>query len=151
MTRFLRMAASIAALVTSGPALAAACAPQGPDPVDTVRRMYAAVTIGDRAATLAVFDADAYLFDVGKRYTPAALIDLILKIEAAGTRPQWHVDDAETHIACDQAWSTWTNHGSFTSAKGTQPLTWLESAVFVWRDGAWKVRFFHSTRIDPAA
>jgi hypothetical protein len=150
MNRVLPMAACMAGLIVCGPALAASCAPLGPDPVETIRQMYAAATVGDRAGTLAVFDPDAYLFDVGKRYTPAALTDLILKTEAAGTRPQWHVDDAETHIACDQAWATWTNHGSFTSAAGTRPMTWLESAVFIWRDGTWKVRFFHSTRVDPA-
>jgi len=84
------------------------------------------------------------------RYTPASLIDLILKAEAAGTKPQWHVDAAETHVSCDTAWATWTNHGSFTTAAGSLPKIWLESAVFSWRDGEWKIRFFHSTAVEPS-
>jgi ketosteroid isomerase-like protein len=144
-----RVSIGVAALLSiSGPlALAAPCAPQGADPVDAIRQMYAAITLGDRAATLAQFDHDAYLFDVGTRFTPESLTDLILKAEAAGTKPQWHVDQPESHQACDTAWATWTNHGTFTTSAGTQPRTWLESAVFTWADGAWKIRFFHSTEV----
>ncbi len=151
MVRIVRISVGVAAVlaISSHAVSAATCAPQGPDPVDTIRQMYGAVTAGNRASALTLFDRDAYLFDVGKRFTPETLIDLILKMEASGTRPQWHVELPESHRACDTAWATWTNHGSFTSAAGIQPRTWLESAVFTWRDGAWKIRFFHSTEVLP--
>lgn len=142
-------ACAAAMTLATGSAVAAPCAPQVAEPVDTIRQMYAAITAGDRAATLALFEPQAYLFDVGTRYTPETLTDLILKLEAAGTKPQWRVESGESHQACDTAWATWTNHGSFTTAAGTQPKTWLESAVFTWRGGAWKIRFFHSTEVVP--
>jgi hypothetical protein len=113
--------------------------------------MYAAAMAGDRAKTLAVFDPEAYLFDGGVRFTPEAITDFVLKTEAAGTKPYWAIFDPESHTACDLAWATWTNRGSFTTAGVARPKTWLESAVFVWRDGAWKVRFFQSTPVATAA
>ena len=51
-------AAALLALTTS-PSLAAPCAPQGSEPVDAIRQMYAHVTIGDRAGALASFDPQA--------------------------------------------------------------------------------------------
>ncbi len=142
----------VAALALGGgPTFAgAACAPKGSEPVDAVRRMYAAAMAGDRAGTLAAFAPDGFLFDGGARFTPEAIADLILKAEAAWTKPEWTVVGSESHAACDLAWATWTNHGTFTTASGAAPKTWLESAVFVWRDGAWKIRFFHSTPVTSA-
>jgi len=144
--------AAAAATLALGPvaAHAAACAPAGAEPVDTIRQMYAGAMAGDRARTLAAFDPEGYLFDGGVRYTPQAITDLILRAEAAGVKPVWAIESVESHPACDMAWATWTNHGTFTTAAGAQPKTWLESAVFVWRDGAWKIRFFHSTPVAPA-
>jgi len=112
--------------------------------------MYAGAMAGDRAKTLAAFDHDGFLFDGGVRFTPEAITDFILKAEAAGTRPQWRIEGVESHTACDLAWATWTNRGTFTTSAGVEPKTWLESAVFVWRDRAWKIRFFHSTPVVPA-
>ncbi len=151
--RVLLAPAAVAAAITiaAGAAHATPCAPSGADPVDAVRQMYAGAMAGDRARTLAVFDPEAYLFDGGVRFTPEAITDFILKAEAAGTKPYWAISDPESHTACDLAWATWTNHGTFTTAGVAQPKTWLESAVFVWRDGTWKVRFFQSTPVAPAA
>jgi hypothetical protein len=131
----------------AGPASAATCAPPGAVPVDAVRQMYAAAMAGNRAGTIAAFAPEAFLFDGGARFTPEAITDLILKGEASGMTPQWNIMDPESHTACDLAWATWTNHGTFTTKAGAAPKTWLESAVFVWRDGAWKIRFFHSTPV----
>lgn len=135
---------------TAGAAKAAICAPPSAEPVQTVRQMYAGAMAGDRSRTLAAFDRDGYLFDGGVRFTPEAITDFILKAEAGGTTPLWRIEGVESHTACDLAWATWTNHGSFTTPAGVGPKTWLESAVFVWRDGGWKIRFFHSTPVAPA-
>jgi len=145
------LAAIAGIAIGSGAAHAATCAPSGADPVDAIRQMYAGAMAGDRTKTLAAFAPEAYLFDGGVRFTPEAITDFVLKAEAAGTKGYWAVFDPETHTACDLAWATWTNHGTFTTAGVTKPKTWLESAVFVWRDGAWKVRFFQSTPVEPPA
>jgi len=131
--------------VSTSPTIAGTCAPGSAEPVDAVRQMYAAAMAGDRAQTVAAFAPDAYLFDGGVRFTPEAIADFILKAEAAGLKPRWTIEGVESHVACDLAWSSWTNRGTFTTAAGTEPKLWLESAVLVWRNGAWKIRFFHST------
>jgi len=107
---------------------------------------------GDRAKTIAAFDRDGYLFDGGERFTPESIAGEILDAEAAGTSFQWSVDGPESHVSCDLAWATWTNHGTFTKAAIVDHKTWLESAVFVWADGSWKIRFFHSSPVrTPSA
>jgi hypothetical protein len=127
-------------------ASAATCAPKNSEPVDTVREFYASAMAGDRAKIIAPFDSEGYLFDVGVRYTPAAIADDILKFEAAGTKFEWNVEGSESHVACDLAWATWTTHGTFTTAGKVEPEAELGSAVLVWRDGMWKIRFLHSTK-----
>ena len=107
--------------------------------------LYVAIAAGNKTRTIEAFDAEGFLFDGGVRFTPEAIADLILKAEAAGTKPQWAIEGAESQIACDLAWATWTNRGSFTTAAGVTPKLWLESAVFVGCDGAWRIRFFHSS------
>jgi hypothetical protein len=101
--------AAAAALVLasgSGQAATAPCAPKNADPVDAVRRMYAAAMAGDRAGTVGAFAPEGFLFDGGARFSPEAITDLILKGEAAGLKPQWAVVAPESHTACDLAWAT---------------------------------------------
>ena len=130
-----------------GEAQAADCAPRDSDPVDAVRQMYAGAMNGDRAKTVSVFDREGFLFDGGARFTPEGIADVILRGEAAGTKFQWKIEEAESHAACDFAWAAWTNRGTFQTVTGSTPKTWLESAVLVWRNGSWKIRFFHSTPV----
>ncbi len=143
-------AAALALAASVGTAAAQTCAPASAEPVDAVRQMYAAAMAGDRAKTVAAFTSEGYLFDGGARFTPEGIADFILKAEAAGVKPRWNVVAPESHVTCDLAWATWTNRGTFTTAAGDEPKLWLESAVLVWRDGAWKIRFFHSTAVAPS-
>ena len=56
---FIACGAAVLLALTTSPSLAAPCAPQGSEPVDAIRQMYAHVTIGDRAGALASFDPQA--------------------------------------------------------------------------------------------
>lgn len=141
----------VAALaVSTSAAIARPCAPKSADPVDAVRQMYAAAMAGDRARTVAAFVPDGYLFDGGVRFTPEGIADFVLKAEGAGLKPRWTIEGSESHVACDLAWTTWTNRGTFTTAAGVEPKLWLESAVLVWQNDTWKIRFFHSTTVQPS-
>ena len=51
------------------------------------------------------------------------------------------------HLSCNDAWITYVNRGSVQDGSGTKDLTWLESAFLHKEAGAWKIRFFHSTRV----
>jgi hypothetical protein len=152
MTRGFAAAALVMTIAACGSAHAETCAPKtAPDPADTLKRMYAAAMKPDREAVLREFAPDFYAFDGGRRLSGTELADLATAAHAAGKTYAWSVEAPEVHLACDTAWVAYVNRGSVTDATGTHPLTWLESAVLVWRDGAWKLSFFHSTRAAPAS
>jgi ketosteroid isomerase-like protein len=144
---FLGLTLASIAFLTSAAASASSCAPQSAaDPVDSIRKMFTAATQADRAAMIALFDSDFYAYDGGKRYSRDELADLPMALRAAGKTYTWAVTEPDVHVSCDTAWVAYVNRGTITDASGSQPMTWLESADLVWRDGAWKLRFLHSTR-----
>ena len=116
---------------------------------EIVRSMFAAMAAGDIAKFREVITPDFYAYDVGKRFTGDALIDLIKKAHAAGDVYVWTVTEPEVHISGEIAWITYVNRGSVTSKSGKTDLTWLESAVLEKEKGTWRIRFLHSTRVPP--
>ena len=113
---------------------------------EAVRSMFAAFAADDLAKFRAVTTPDFYAFDVGKRFTGDALMDLIKTAHAAGNVYVWTVNEPEVHISGDVAWITYVNKGSIKDASGTKEVTWLESAVLQKEKGVWRIRFLHSTR-----
>jgi len=114
--------------------------------IEAVRSMYAALTADDLDKFRAVTAPNFYAFDLGKRFTGDALMDLIKTAHAAGKVYVWTVNEPEVHISGDIAWITYINHGSVKDASGTKDVTWLESAVLQKEKGTWRIHFFHSTR-----
>jgi ketosteroid isomerase-like protein len=100
----------------------------------------------DAAKFRAVIAPDFYAFDVGKRFTGDALLELIKTAQAAGNVYVWTVNEPDVHISGDIAWIAYVNRGSIKDASGTENLTWLESAILQKEKGAWRIRFLHSTR-----
>jgi len=126
----------------------AECAPDDKAaPARVVRDMYAALTIDDASAASRLFTPTFYAFDGGKRFTGPELFALIKTLHAAGKTFVWEVRPPETHLDCKVAWLTWDNRGSVTSDAGVAAVTWLESAVLEWSGDAWRLAFFHSTRV----
>jgi len=120
--------------------------------VETMRAMYAAATADDLEKMHSVTTADFYAFDGGKRLDGDALFQLVKSAHAGGTVFVWTVTEPEVHLSCNVAWISYVNQGSVKNASGTTKVTWLESAVLVKEKGAWRIRFFHSTRApQPAA
>jgi ketosteroid isomerase-like protein len=142
------LAASSADAQGRGPA----CAPTDPQPVAAaLREMFAAATVDDFARMRAVFTPDFYAFDGGRRFDGLGMAELIKGAHKSGRTLVWTVQKPDVHIACDTAWIAYVNRGSATDASGTQALTWLESAVLRFEGGKWRIAFFHSTRVPPAA
>lgn len=113
---------------------------------EAIRSMFAAMAAGDVAKFRDVTAPDFYAFDVGKRFTRDALMDLITTAQAAGKVYVWTVKEPEVHIDGKIAWITYVNRGSITDASGTKDVTWLESAVLRKEKDMWRIHFFHSTR-----
>jgi hypothetical protein len=139
-------------LLALPPAAMAHCAPSaeaGAATAQAVRRLYDAARHDDLAALEEVVTGGFYAFDGGERFTAGALIALIRDLHAKGLVFEWNVGPADVHVRCDTAWLSYVNDGSITDAAGTHPTRWLESAVLVYAQGRWRIRFFHSTRVTP--
>lgn len=115
--------------------------------VDVMRQMYVAAANDDLALFHRVVATDFYAYDGGKRFSGDALMELILSAHKEGKRYVWTVTEPEVHLLCNDAWIAYTNRGSLQDETGTKSLTWLESAFLHKEAGAWKIRFFHSTRV----
>jgi ketosteroid isomerase-like protein len=130
-----------------------ACANASPTPADeqavaqVLRQMYVALTQEDLAGLHAVTTADFYVFDVGRQMTGDELMALIKRLHAAGKTLVWTVTEPTVRIAGGVAWITYLNRGHVQDAAGKNDVSWLESAVLLKEGGAWRIQFFHSTRV----
>ena len=114
---------------------------------ETMVAMYAALTNDDLEKFRAVVTPDYYAFDGGRRFTADELMALIKRVHATGNVYVWRVTEPEVHVHGDLAWIAYVNRGSVQDAKGRKDASWLESAVLQETGGAWKIRFFHATRV----
>ncbi len=136
-----------AILCPAGPAVASGSATEQEKVVEAMREMYAAATTDDMARFRAVTTPDFYTFDVGRRMTGEQLMGLIRSAHDAGRIYVWRVTEPQVYVDGKTAWITYVNRGSVQDATGKKDVTWLESAVLRKDDGAWRIRFFHSTRV----
>ncbi|MGH9596498.1 MAG: DUF4440 domain-containing protein [Edaphobacter sp.] len=114
---------------------------------NTMRQMYVAAANDDVALFHRIAATDFYAFDGGHRFTGDALMELIQSAHKAGKHYVWTVNEQDVHLTCNDAWITYVNRGSVQDESGTKDLTWLESAFLHKKAGAWKIQFFHSTRV----
>ena len=117
---------------------------------ETLREMYAAAAVDDLEALKAILDDGFYAYDLGKRFDGLALMELIKQAHDGGSQFAWTVQDVESHILGDWAWTAYVNRGSISDGKVVTPVTWLESAVLRHDGNRWRIRFFHSTRAQTA-
>jgi len=129
---------------------AADCAPgDGSAVTQVVRDMYARLAVDDATTIDLLFTPDFYGFDGGERYTARELFAMIKQAHDAGRSFVWEVTAPDPHLACDVAWLTWENRGAIIEGDIKKAITWRESAVLRRIDGAWRLAFFHSTRVPP--
>lgn len=120
------------------------------DVTATLRAMYAAARTDDLAAFHAVTTPDFYAFDGGQRFDGDALMNLVKRLHAKGTRFEWSVTQPQVEADCRRALMTFVNVGSITMDGKTRPVRWLEAAE-LHRDGKrWRIHFFTSARVPEA-
>ena len=115
--------------------------------IDTMGQLFVAAKTDDLDRFHKVTAAEFYAFDGGKRFDGDGLMNLIKTAHAAGKRYEWKVTEPTVHLACNDAWITYTNRGSVQDETGTKDLMWLESAFLHKEAGEWRIRFLHSTRV----
>ena len=112
----------------------------------TIHAFFDALRRDDQTAFQHLTTSRFFAFDAGKRYSGIQLVNLVKDAHARRVELNWSVGPVDTRFACEVAWSTWENVGSAGTPPDVKPLRWLESAVLVREDGAWKIDFFHSQR-----
>ena len=146
------LVAPLLALSCMNTARAKACAPEHDEAVvDAINQFFEAAGHDDEGLFKEVLAPNFQAFDNGKRFDGMELPQLIKAAHAAGKKYLWSVNDPEVHIACDWAWITYVNRGSVGDASGTQPMTWLESAILHYQGQRWRLQFLHSTRAAPTS
>lgn len=140
-------------MMAAGAQESAARAPRADDEVvivKTLEQMLSAAQRDDLDRFHTVTTKDFYAYDNGKRFDGDALVELIKQRHTQGYQFIWSVTAPQAHVNCDLAWVTYVNKGSVKMPDGTMTsMTWLESAILRWEGDAWKIRFFHSTRVPP--
>lgn len=116
--------------------------------VETVKAIFVAAKTDDMAKFNQLILPGYYMYDNGARFDGDAIMKLIAAEHAKGRKYDWNVTDPDVHIEGNNCWVAYVNEGSLTDAQGkVTRLKWLESAFLEKRDGAWKIAFFHSTRV----
>jgi len=142
----------IVALSSVSAARAKTCAPEHNEAVvDVINQFFEAASHDDENLFKEILAPGFYAFDNGKRFDGMQLPLLIKAAHGSGKTYTWSVTDPQVRIACDWAWITYTNRGSVGDASGTQPMSWLESAVLHYQGQRWHLQFLHSTRAAPPA
>lgn len=143
-----------ALLIGAGAAQAAPeCAPAGSEKgVEAAAKAWFDAGRRDDLATLGAIQAGGFFaYDNGKRYDGLTLGELVKQAHAGGTQIEWNLHDFDVHLGCEMAWAAWVNTGAVGTRGAMQPVTWLESANFVWVGGAWRMAFLHSERAGGEA
>jgi hypothetical protein len=119
---------------------------------NALRTLYAGATVDDMAQMHSVTSPTFYAFDGGQQYTSIDdLMKAVKTYQDQGVKFIWNVTKPQVAIHCNEAWITYVNDGSIQlpNIATPTPTQWLESAVLEKQDGAWKIVFFHSTRVPP--
>jgi hypothetical protein len=121
--------------------------------VDTVRSMYAAASVNDRAKVRSYLAQGFYTFANGIRSDGDYVMAAFESSNSLGGKFVYTVTRPDVHIHCNEAWIAYVNDGSITwpGASDATPMKWLESAVLVRQDGVWKMEFLHRTFVPMPA
>jgi len=91
---------------------------------------------------------DFQLLENGEVMDVEGLINLV-KAGGGKTRIVYSFEDIRTRIEGQSAWSSYRNRAVVTRGDKTSSVEWLESAVFVRKNGRWKMVLLHSTVVKP--
>lgn len=130
----------------------AACADDAVSPkqrevVSTVTSVFDAIKANDASKLHQLTCPGFYAFDGGKRLSGDEILALVAKYQASGTTISWSVTHPDVHIEGASAWIAYVDQGSMTTAAGSKPVSWLESAQLSRKGSGWCVAFLHSTPV----
>lgn len=151
MSRPIILAAALLLAACTAPAPAPARPDRATDEAAlraTLDRWYAAMQARDSAGTLAPLTPEFLLLEDTLPLSGPALVTRLRADSAQGT---WTAafSDWRTRIDGDVAWTTLRNHEtSRPPAGGACEADFLETIVFVRRDGAWFIDRYHAAALN---
>lgn len=115
--------------------------------IEIVRGLFTSASNHDIESFQSHITTDYFIYDGGKRFEGCAIVHFIAGMHKQGYGHAWSICDPIVEVDGNAAWMAYENRGSITTPDGvTRDQVWLESHVFVKRDGRWLLRFSHSTR-----
>ncbi len=146
----------LSALLLPGQARALSCPATNADKIaviDTLRTFYALASVDNIPGMHAVTTPNFYAFDGGQSFASLdSLMKNIQNYRDKGFKFVWSVTDPHVTVRCGDAWIRYVNLGSVQApGQAPEPYKWLESAVLEKHSGRWKIVFFQSTPVPPAA
>jgi ketosteroid isomerase-like protein len=116
--------------------------------IEAMESMYVAAANDDLAMFSRFTTPDFFSFEGGVRMSGDELMQLIKGAHAAGKVYVWRVTEPRVEVYGQAALITYINRGSIQDADGTKKdVSWLESALLKKEREAWRIHFFHSTRV----
>lgn len=116
------------------------------DPFKSVQNLFAAIADCDHDEITSLVTSDFHLLEVGEVWDTKDLIEAI-GLKKSGRRN--YFNPIRTVIDGDMAWVSYWNKATFPDSAKRDTAAWLESAVLVKDENAWRVQMLHSTRIEP--
>ncbi len=92
-----------------------------------------------------------YVYGAGARFQGDTIFQAVQQIKAAGATFTWNVTSSDIHVQWRTAWISYVDKGAKTTATGTVPLEWFESACLVKRSKLRVLEFMQSTPIAHPA
>lgn len=121
-----------------------------PDPeevaaLDTVNTFFEALGSSNRAKLNAVVTEDFRLLEDGEIWSADHLFERVTKPDR---EERWTLTQPRISINGQMGLIELRNTGAFTYPDGKQNHEWVESATLVKQRGKWRIKLYHSTKID---
>ena len=113
-----------------------------------VKELFAAMSKHDGVAMKATATEDFQLLEHGEDWTMQQLVDAVQPKGKPYVRKNFFNQIRARQVG-DVAWVSYWNKAEIVREGEQRTVMWLESAVMVRENDAWKIQLLHSTRLKP--
>lgn len=141
--------AGLALLLAAGcaPAPATPAAPADPAAIETaMRQFFGHIAAYDYDGIRNAVTADLELTEDTLRMDTEGFVEFIRGFEGQATL-QFELSEFNTEFAGEVAWTSYRLKGLVTMGGEEIPMEWLETVVFRWTEGQWKIDRLQTTPV----
>ncbi|MGB2742710.1 MAG: nuclear transport factor 2 family protein [Cognaticolwellia sp.] len=115
-------------------------------PFKAVQDLFSAMSQVNHAKMKNIVTNDFQLLEDGENWN---ITDLIKVVNPSKYYRKNYFNVIATKVSGDVAWVSYWNKATFTKGELIEEVVWLESAVLIKDNEAWKIQLLHSTKIKP--